>query len=266
MKKIITLVLIGMLLLSITGCSDDDNSPSTQEEVPLVTKPEDTPTDEAPTEIETETPEPGSELDSESEPTESDIGASVDIAEIIGRNFDEHRHLFGNVIGWLGGPGVSNILYSFDLGITLVMINNEYALHGWIYTFYVQFREPENRGVRSFADDEDFLGYEKSQRFHFNGIGHESTQADVEAAFPPEHFNRAYVRELSLFGDWISTADGRIPGGDIGIDLLEPYGFGWLIGRLDAVIFWNDYFAIVFEFAVDDDRVIDMLVFSCRRD
>jgi len=56
--------------------------------------------------------------------------------------------------------------------------------------------------------------------------------------------------------------------GTIEIDLLEPDAFHWLIGRRQwneyGVIYWNDYFAIVFEFSADDDKVIDMLVFSDR--
>jgi len=136
---------------------------------------------------------------------------------------------------------------------------------GWIQSLYVQFDEPEDEGVRSFTGEEGFLGYEHSRRFNFNGIGYQFTLADVEAAFPLDTFNRAYVSELNIFGDYLLQPIGPpIPReGDVDIAVLGDDAEHGLIGRLDSVIYWNDYFAITFEFSADG-RVIDMLVFSDR--
>jgi len=205
-----------------------------------------------------------------------DVDAPINIAELIGQDFDEHRHLFGNVIGWGAGPATTS--FSFDVGISLTTkidadrppdwvrdFDIQLEESGWIYTFYVQFDEPENEGLAPFAQQEGFLGYEYSRRFHFNGIGYQSTQADVEAAFPLDSFNRAYVRELNILGDYLLQPTGPpIPReGNVEIAVLGDEGHGWLIGRLDSVIYWNNYFAITFQFSADG-KVIDMLVFSDR--
>ena len=213
--------------------------------------------EEMPTSTEAETSEP--------ESTATDAGVSINIADIMGRNFDDYQHLFGNVIG--RQTGGSTAYDTFDSGITLGTNSNGGTSPDWIHIVYVQFREPENVGVASFADDEGFLGFEKSQRFHFNGIGHESTQADVAAAFPAGYFNWAYVRELAVLGEYRLQEIGPPvqTGATIEIDLLESEGESWLVGRLNSVIYWNDYFAIIFDFCVDG-KVIDILVFSDIRD
>ena len=262
MKKILSVLLILLLLAALAACLEE--APAPEEAAPpveiLVPEPE-----EVTPPIEPEVLEP--------EPAVVDISAPINIAEIIGRNFDDYQHLFGNVIDGQRSEPVTfdfTVNYVFDFGIVVGFNSNGGTLPEWIHTVYVQFREPENEGLMSFAEREGFLDYEKSQRFHFNGIGHESTQADVATAFPTEYFNRAYLRDLTIFGEyWLPATGPAIPTNTtVEVELLEPNGFSWLISQRQrnelGMIYWNDYFAITFEFGADG-RVIDMLVFSDRR-
>jgi len=268
MKKILILLFTVLLLFTLAACAADPTD--TVEPTEAYTVPEETP----PTAEETP------ELPIPDENEDAGVGNPVNIAELIGRDFGEHRHLFGNLINWLGGPTTTNFI--FDVGTSLTMkldtdrpsdwlhdfdIQLQLEEPGWIQSIYVQFDEPENEGIGSFSRDEGFLGYEHSQRFHFNGIGYQSTLADVEAAFSTDSFNRAYVSELNIFGDYLLQSSGPpIPReGNVDIAVLDYDAEHGLIGRLDAVIYWNDHFAITFEFSADG-RVIDMLVFSTRKE
>jgi len=271
MKKLLTAILVMLLLFTLVGCNEQAGSPVAPEEMP------------PPVEVVPDPYPPNEEddaSDNDEREDEIDADAPINIAELIGRDFDEHRYLFGNLINWGGGPTTTDFI--FDIGISLTMkldadrppdwlrdfdIQLQLEEPGWIQILYVQFDEPEDEGVRSFAGEEGFLGYEHSRRFHFNGIGYQSMLADVEAAFSPDSFNRAYIKELNILGDYLLQPIGLpIPReGNVEIAVLDDDAFHWLIGRLESVIYWNDYFAITFQFSADG-RVIDILVYSAIKE
>ena len=196
----------------------------------------------------------------------------VNIAKLMGRDFDEVRHyLIGDNIAYRHSPHEIITYHSphgsgrsiqFNIGIGIITYDSCAEGPGWIGYFGIHFREQENIGFRPFSDDEDFLGFEASKRFRFNGLGHLSTRTDVETAFPTEYFHRAYVRDLAVLGIYHFTRCGeRVRSGDI--ETGWPLEESWLVMRYDSVVYWNDDFLLIFDFAADGG-VIAMLVFSNR--
>ena len=118
----------------------------------------------------------------------------INIADVIGRDWDDVRHLLGNVIPIyeLGfAPGELENHHEFDTGVGIITSTTFGEYPEWIRNIRVQFRETERYGLflysswglPSVSRLSEFIGFEATERFHINGIGRDSTRDDVIVAF-----------------------------------------------------------------------------------
>jgi len=180
----------------------------------------------------------------------------VNIAELMGRDWDDVQCLLGNDIG--NGKGYSKrgnewVFLGrealFDTGITIRTSTSDGEYNEWLDIVSIQFREPENLGIASFYSNPGFYSYALSKRFHFNGLGYKSTHADVATIFSHEYFSSAYVRDLSIF-------DGEV-------EVAIPVNEKWLLSRRNSLLYWNNRYAIVFDFS-KNGKIIGFIAFSNR--
>jgi len=129
----------------------------------------------------------------------------INIADIIGRDFYDVRHLLGNEIpmyGWGFAPGELEGGYQFDTGIGISTSAAWGDFPEWVRNISIQFRETHKDGLVLYAWAlpsvsrlDGFLGFESSERFHVNGLGRDSTRANVIAAFY-DGFEYEYSRDV----------------------------------------------------------------------
>ena len=194
------------------------------------------------------------------------IVQTVNLAEIIGRPFDEVGILLGNVLNpiYVGNDwyspsnglepdyNISTRDFLFDTAIAAHTTTLDNTVPEYIENVFIEYDQED--GVRSyFMMLEEFSGFDESRRFHFNGLDYTSTRDDVRKMFSNTDFRQTYVRNLTVFG----TGDPRTWERTYNyaeVKVLPPSAEAVLKRTNDNMIYWNNEFAITFDF--DSDSII----------
>ena len=193
----------------------------------------------------------------------------VNLAEIIGQPFDDVGILLGNAIivrsswSYINNRFTQNYIdirnIRFDTAIAVNTTTLDNTVPEYIERISIEYAQEGEVGSYLVTLD-SFSGFEASRRFHFNGLDYTSTRDDVKKMFSNADFRQTYVRNLTVFG----TGDPRTWERTYNytkVSVLPHSAETALIEKYDNMIYWNNEFAITFDFD-SDGRVIGFTILS----
>ena len=193
----------------------------------------------------------------------------VNLAEIISRSFDDVGILLGNV---LLASGTSSFIsdsfghdyfsardFLFDTAITVHTKTVDNTFPDYIDVISIEYGQSDEI-YSYFVTLDSFSGFEGSRRFHFNGLDYTSTRDDVKKMFSNADFRQTYVRNLTIFGN-LDAGSNKRTYNYAEVKVLPPTAEEVLTLRYDSMIYWNDEYAITFDFN-SEGRLIKFIVLS----